>query len=63
MLGPVSVVHAVVYVDLLELIAIGERAIGYVDRFRLFVHFEDQKLSGVVEMAGYLRTTKTTVAG
>lgn len=57
MLRSVIVIHSVVYVDLLELIVIGEWATCYIDsHLGLPIRSEYQELTGVVQMPGNLET-------
>lgn len=56
MFGPEIVIGAKVYVELLKLIAVSQRALGYVQHvLRVFVHSEDQRLSGVLDRAADLQ--------
>jgi len=55
-LGPEIVIGAEMYVELLKLITISQWALGYVQNvFRVFVHSEDQRLSGVLDRSADLR--------
>jgi len=55
-LGPADVLRAVVDVDLLELVAVGQGSAGYVHvLLGVLVHPEDQRLAGVVQSAGNLQ--------
>lgn len=61
MFGPEIVIGAEMYVEFLKLITVSERTFGYVqDVFRVLVHSEDQRLSGVFDRSADLRDRRRT---
>lgn len=64
MLRSADILGPIVYVNLLELVAIGQRSARYVHMLLgVLVHAEDQRLSRVVQGSGYLKEEEEVSSG